>query len=143
MSVGTKQTWNDYRPSKAVWFWSCVGAAVLTMIVGFTWGGWVTGGTARENVETATEDATAKLASSICAYRFLRGPEASAQLAALKEASSWERDSLIEDAGWVTFASMDSPVRGAADLCADQLASAELPVADATAAERKIDIMNT
>lgn len=137
------QTWKDYTPSKTVWFWSCAASIVLTMIVGFTWGGWVTGGTARENAENAAENATAKLAASICAYRFLRGPDASAQLAALKEASSWERDSLIEDGGWVTFASMDKPVRGAADMCADQLASAELPVADATnAADRKIEIMN-
>ena len=49
LSVG--QRWTAYRPSKAVWFWSCVGCVVATLIVGFTWGGWVTGSTARQNVD--------------------------------------------------------------------------------------------
>ena len=39
--------WKDYKPTQAGWFWSCAGVCVLTMILGFTWGGWVTGGTAQ------------------------------------------------------------------------------------------------
>jgi len=27
--------------------WACVATAVATMIIGFSWGGWVTGGTSR------------------------------------------------------------------------------------------------
>ena len=38
--------WSDARPTKTVVFWSCVATKVVTMVVGFTWGGWVTGGTA-------------------------------------------------------------------------------------------------
>ena len=44
LSVG--QRWSDARPTKTVTFWCCVASAVLTMIIGFGWGGWVTGGTA-------------------------------------------------------------------------------------------------
>ena len=44
-SVG--QRWSEAKPTKTVAFWCCVASAVLTMIVGFSWGGWVTGGTAR------------------------------------------------------------------------------------------------
>ena len=40
------QRFADYRPSKTVLFWSCAGCVAATMIIGFTWGGWVTGGTA-------------------------------------------------------------------------------------------------
>jgi hypothetical protein len=40
------QRWENYRPSKTLWFWSVAVAAVLTMIVGFTAGGWTTGGSA-------------------------------------------------------------------------------------------------
>lgn len=137
------QRWNDYRPTKSIWLWSCVAVAVLTMIVGFTWGGWVTGNTARENAENAADKAVATLAADICAFRFLNAAGASEQLAALKKASSWERDSLIEEGGWVTFAKMKDPVRGAADLCAETLAKAELPVAQSDlGADRKIDIVN-
>ena len=42
-SVG--QRWSEAQPTKTV-AWCCVASAVLTMIVGFSWGGWVTGGTA-------------------------------------------------------------------------------------------------
>ena len=35
------KNWENFRPTKAMWFWSCAGTAVVTMVVGFTWGGWV------------------------------------------------------------------------------------------------------
>lgn len=125
--------WKDYQPSKAVWFWSCAGACVLTMIVGFTWGGWVTGGTAQARVEAASEQAAAELAASICVHRFLQAPDAAAKLAALKEETRWSRDDFVQDAGWTTFASAEEPVDGAAELCAEQLAEAELPATAAAA----------
>jgi len=138
MSMGEK--WSGYQPSKAVWFWSCIGAAVLTVIVGFSWGGWVTGGTATEQAEEAGEQAAAQLAANICVHRFLAAPDASAQLAELKEADSWKRDTFVEDGGWVTFAAMKKPVNGAAELCAEQLASAELPAATAAGAAQETTV---
>jgi hypothetical protein len=131
MAMGEKLS--AYQPSKAVWFWSCVGAAVLTMIVGFTWGGWVTGGTATKQAQEAGKQGAAQLAANICVHRFLAAPDAQAQLAEFKKADSWKRDTFVKDGGWVTFADMEKPVNGAAELCADQLASAEVPAA--TAAE--------
>ncbi len=131
MSIG--EGWSAYRPSKAVWFWSCAGAAALTMIVGFSWGGWVTGGTATKQAETAGQHAAAQLAADICVNRFLEAPDAAAKLAEFKQVDSWKRDSFVSDGGWVTFAQMEKPVAGAAQLCANQLASAEAPLAaDAT-----------
>ena len=44
-----------------------------------------------------------------------------ARLAALKEASSWERENIVEDGGWVVLTGMDEAVPGAAEACADQL----------------------
>lgn len=140
MSVGEKLS--AYQPSKTVWFWSCVGAIVLTMIVGFSWGGWVTGGTATKQAETAGEHAAAELAANICVHRFLAAPNAQAQLAELKKADSWKRDSFVQDGGWVTFAKMEKPVSGAAELCADQLASAELPAATAADASTETTKVN-
>lgn len=125
MSIG--ENWSAYRPSKAVWFWSCLGAAVLTMIVGFSWGGWTTNGTATKQAQAAGEQAAAQLAANICVKRFLAAPNAQAQLAELKKTDSWKRDSFVQDGGWVTFANMEKPVSGAAEICADQLASAEIP----------------
>lgn len=131
MSIGEK--WSGYQPSKTVWFWSCVGAAALTMVVGFSWGGWVTGGSATKQAQSAGEQAAAQLAANICVHRFLGASDAAAKLAELKKTDSWKRDGFVSDGGWVTFAKMEKPVDGAAKLCAQELASAELPVAaDAT-----------
>ena len=127
--------WKDYNPSKAVWFWSCVGACLLTVLVGFTWGGWVTGGTAQKRVDAAGEQAAAELAASICVHRFLAAPDAAAKLAELKKESRWSRDDLVQDAGWTTFAAAKEPVDGAAELCAEKLAEAELPATAAAPAE--------
>jgi hypothetical protein len=138
MSMGEK--WSAYQPSKAIWFWSCIGAAVLTMIVGFTWGGWVTGGTATKQAAAAGEQAAAQLAANICVHRFLAAPDASAQLAEFKKADSWKRDTFVEKGGWVTFAEMKKPVEGAAELCAQQLASAEVPAATAADASQETTV---
>ncbi len=117
----TMSSWRRYRPSKAVWFWSCVGTAILTMMIGFSAGGWVTGATVAQRVEAASEQAVAKLAASICANRFMAAADAQDQLAQLREIDSWRQDDFIEKGGWVTFANMERPVEGAADMCAEQV----------------------
>ena len=42
--VSFKEWWSDARPTKTAVFWSWIASIVLTMIIGFAWGGWVTGG---------------------------------------------------------------------------------------------------
>jgi hypothetical protein len=119
--------WHEYRPTKTAWFWSCVACVVATMIVGFYWGGWVTGGSASAMAKKAADDARAQLTAAVCVYRFESAKDASAQLASLKKAAAWDRDDFIKKGGWVTLPGMKDPVSGAADLCAQQLAKAELP----------------
>lgn len=111
----------QYRPTKTVWFWSSVGVAALTMVVGFTAGGWVTGGTATKQAQASTEQAVATLAANICANRFLAAPDAQRQVTLLKDVDSWKQDTFIEEGGWVTFANMQEPIDGAADLCAEKV----------------------
>jgi hypothetical protein len=117
----------DYQPTKTTLFWSAAGAAVLTMVVGFAWGGWVTGGTATQMAQDAAQQSTAKLAAVICVERFINAHDAPAQLAALKETSRWQRKRFVEDGNWTTLTGFEQPVSGAADLCAEQLADMELP----------------
>jgi hypothetical protein len=134
MAEGFK--WGEYRPSKAVWFWSCAGCVVATVIVGFTWGGWVTGGTAEEMVTDARDTGRAELAAVVCVDRFLDDTGVAVNFAELKEQSQWQRDDYIEDGGWTTLVGFDEPIEGAADLCATQLTEMESPVkADTASAE--------
>ena len=44
--------------------------AIAATIIGFSWGGWVTGGTADKQVATASHDATVAALATICVDRF-------------------------------------------------------------------------
>ncbi len=122
-----RQRWDDLQPSKTMLVWSCVGSVVVALVVGFTWGGWVTGGTARGMAETAGDTSRYELASVICVERFLAAPDAAAQLAALKELSgSYQQRQFVEKGGWAIMPGADSPDRRGADLCAKVLADLEI-----------------
>jgi hypothetical protein len=126
-NIGSR--WSLYRPSKAIWFWSCAACIVATMVVGFNWGGWVTSATATRMASDAARGAQATLASANCVARFNQGPDAVAQLAALKKADTYERGDLIKQGGWATLPGSTEPVPGAADICAQQLISENIPTA--------------
>ncbi len=127
--------WNNYRPSKKLWICSMVGISCLTMVLGFTLGGWIPAGRASVMADIAARDATSKLVASICVQKFVSSADAAKSLAVLKKASSWQRAGFIENGGWMTIAGVDDTVPGAADLCAVRLLDMKkLPetVADAT-----------
>ena len=127
LSLGIR--WGAYRPTKGIWFWSCAGSCVATVIVGFAWGGWVTGGTATRMATDEAYAARAQLAAASCVIRFNQGSEALAQLAALKNAQSYQRSDMLTKNGWVTIAGDNEPVAGAADICAQKLLNPDLKTA--------------
>jgi hypothetical protein len=120
--------WQDYKATKTQVFWSCAASVVVTIIVGFAWGGWVRGGTADEMATKAAAGARAELASAICVSRFASGPDATAQIAALKATDSWRRDAFLEERGWVALPGVEKPVMGAAGMCVQQLMDAPTPL---------------
>ena len=132
--LSTGERWAAFRPSKTLWFWSCVGCAIATVIVGFTWGGWVTGGTAAKMAQDAAASSRDQLAAAFCAYRFEHSPDAATQLAALKKAQLWDRDDIIRNGGWVTLPGVKEPVSDAAGPCVDKIMSADLPATKASGA---------
>ena len=115
--------WVAYRPSKAGLFWSCVAIAIVTMVVGFSWGGWVTGSTAQQMVLEGRRD----LAASFCVQRFLAATDAAAKHDALMKEGSWHRNDFIEKGGWAKLPEIDHPISGVADLCAEKLADIKVP----------------
>jgi hypothetical protein len=110
-----------YKASKSVIFWACAGTAVATMVVGFVWGGWVTGKTAREMAAESATAARAELAAAFCVNQFAKGPDAAVQLASLTKQDSWERGSFVEKGGWTTLPGTKAAVEGAAGICAAEL----------------------
>ena len=115
------QRWAGYKATKANLVWSCAACVVATIVVGFTWGGWVTGGTARAMAAAAATGGRDEIVAAICVDRFQTGRDAYSQLAALKELQSWSRGSFIEKGGWATMPDKAKPTITAAQLCADQL----------------------
>lgn len=126
------QQWEAYKPTKGLWLWSCIGVAALTMLLGFTVGGWVLGGTAQEMAEKSAEQAKAEVVATVCVENFSHSAGFATSLAALKETSRWQRDDFITDGGWVTLPGMTEPHDAAADLCASRLADIEAPATDST-----------
>lgn len=124
----------EYQPSKTALFWSCVGSVVVVLILGFTWGGWTTAGTADEMAEEAAEEARAQVAAAVCMERFMNAATAPRQLASLKEIdSSWRRENFVEEGGWATIAG--ETYDDGAELCAEMLMEKELPSENQEAAE--------
>ena len=133
---GFMQRFEDYRPSKSALGWSCALCVVATMILGFTWGGWVTGNTAAEMARKAGDGAGANLAATLCVAQFKNDPAEAVQLASLNKVERWDRASFITKGGWATLPGMKEPVSGSADLCAQQLMAAPLPLASAAETPR-------
>jgi len=118
-SVG--QRWGDARPTKTLLFWSCVASMVLTMIVGFSWGGWMTGGTARQTAETRASDAIVQRLAPICVVQSARDLGKGPKLVALKDESSWQRGEYVGKQGWATMPGEQEPDRRVAEACATLL----------------------
>ena len=133
------QRFQQYRASKAALFWACAGSVIAAIIVGFSWGGWMTGGSAQEMAEDSAAQARQQLAAVVCVDRFMAAPDAGIQLTALREMTSPRaQGKFVEDGGWAIIVPASSPTdykaradhREAAVLCAEELAKREMPGAE-------------
>ena len=97
--------------------------AVATLFIGFYWGGWVTGGTAKEMTQKSSTAAVIAALSPICVDKFQRSAEASANMTELKKVSSYQQGSFIEKGGWATLPGSDAANSSVAQACANMLSS--------------------
>ena len=118
---GLGQRWANYRPTKGLLFWAAAGGAIAAIVVGFSWGGWVTGGTAKKMADAAAAGSRDTLVAAVCVDRFQAGGDATAQLVALKELQSYNRASFIEKGGWAVMPDKSASSKAAATLCAERL----------------------
>ena len=104
--------------------WACIAAVIATIVVGFSWGGWVTGGTSRTMATAAGETARGELASAICVERFNAAADAAAKLAEFKAIpDSYKKRQFVEAGGWATMPGQTSPDRRGAEACSVALAT--------------------
>jgi hypothetical protein len=95
--------------------------AIATMIIGFSWGGWVTGGTSKELVQRSVSTALVSALSPICVDKFQRSAEVTANLVEFKKVNSWQQGSFIEKGGWATMPGGDTANEAVAQACATML----------------------
>lgn len=94
--------------------WGAIGGAIAAMVVGFVWGGWVTGGTAGKMEMASATTAIVLAYTPLCVAKAEQQPE---QLVLLKKEGSWTRGDFVVEAGWV--ANVSEKYRSAvADACA-------------------------
>jgi len=106
--------------------WGVAGGAVASVIIGFSWGGWVTGGKADvASLERANAAVVAALAP-VCVDKFQHTAEVSVNLAALKKIDSWAQGEFVEKGGWATVPGTNPPdqLSAVAKACALLLAPA-------------------
>jgi hypothetical protein len=117
-----RQMWSQSRPTKRLLLWACVATMVATIVVGFTWGGWITGGKARYAAEGMASDAVAKRLAPICVVRFKADPQRAEKLKELNEVSSYGKGDYVKKQGWATMPGEEGPDSRVADECAKLLA---------------------
>ena len=102
--------------------WGAVAGAIALAVVGFNWGGWVTGGTAERLAGARGDAATISALTPICVAQFEKSPEAPTKLVALKETKTWEQADYVKNGGWATMpGSGAEPNREVAAACAEAL----------------------
>ena len=102
--------------------WGAAAGALALAIVGFTWGGWVSGASAERMASTRADAATVAALTPICVTQFRSGAKAKASLAALKDTKSWEQADYIRNGGWATIpGGTGEPSREVAAACAEAL----------------------
>jgi hypothetical protein len=112
------ERWSASRPTKTALFWSCVASAVVTMIIGFTWGGWVRGATAQNLAATMADDAVVKRLAPMCVFEFKQDPGKDQKLTELKALSIYERGDYVKKQGWAKMPGEQEADGKVADECA-------------------------
>src|SRR3954447_1762624 len=107
--------------------WGAVGGAIAAMIIGFVWGGWVTGGTSERAAGTAAQTAVVQNFVPLCVAKAEQQPD---QLILLKKESSYARTEFVIKAGWVDSVA-EKYRRNVAEQCASAIVEA-MDAADVT-----------
>ncbi len=73
--------------------WGVIIGAAIAMIIGFSWGGWITATTA----QAMAEEGILANQSAICVAQFIADPNYEEKIKELGELDSWKRSQFIEE----------------------------------------------
>jgi hypothetical protein len=92
-----------------------------TAIIGFTWGGWMLGKTAKEMADKSATAAVVAALAPACVDKFQHDADAKTNLTELMKISSWQQGSFVQKGGWATLPGTDSGNSALAQACANLL----------------------
>lgn len=96
--------------------------AVVTMIIGFSWGGWTLGSTAEKVAKEGAATAVVAALAPICVEQFRQAANVSANLTELSKISyAWDRGTFIEKGGWAKMPGSEKADSAVARACAETL----------------------
>ncbi|MCU9850506.1 hypothetical protein OEZ60_21210 [Defluviimonas sp. WL0024] len=91
--------------------------AVVIMVVGFSWGGWMTSGTANKMARTLAEDEVITALTPVCIEMSRADPDRIAKLATINSAASYKQRDAVIAAGWATVPGTEIANRDLAQAC--------------------------
>ncbi|MCM2561275.1 hypothetical protein M8756_00515 [Lutimaribacter sp. EGI FJ00015] len=97
-----------------------IGAAFVG-IVGFTWGGWVTGSTAHDRAMSMSHDDVVASMVPVCLDMARSDPARAEKLETIRAVSAYKRRDALMEAGWATMPGSDAPDRDIARACLQEL----------------------
>ena len=100
---------------------------VASMVIGFSWGGWMTGGTANKLAADQADTAVMAALTPVCVEKFMQNSDAKANLAILQKISTnWEQGQYLEKGGWSTRPGATSSDYRLARACAEKLVQVKI-----------------
>ncbi|UWQ94557.1 hypothetical protein K3728_12650 [Rhodobacteraceae bacterium M385] len=97
--------------------YGAVGGAIAISILGFTWGGWTTNGSAQAMAQDLAAEEVTLAMVPLCLSTSAADPERAAQLANLRSLTGTSRRNAMMETGWATLPGADSPDRDLANAC--------------------------
>jgi hypothetical protein len=109
------------HPSLKPALWGAAAGAVTMTVIGFSWMGWMLGGTADRMAADRAESAVVRALAPICVEKFEQQADSAAKLIEFKKTASWDQRALIEKGGWASTAGSKATNSAVASACAEKL----------------------
>ena len=104
--------------------WGLICGGIISMIIGFGWGGWTTAATTQK----ISDEAVLASQAAICVAQFMKEPNHEEKLKELGEVSSYQRSDFIEKGGWDKMPGQEKADYGVSRACVDGLELLDGPV---------------
>lgn len=116
------QRWDKAKQTKLTTFWIAMGAIIITLILGFSRGGWMLPSNAQTLADRAAANAVVERLAPICVAQFLADPSNAQNLEELQAlTTSTRRSTYVRDGGWAIMPGESNSDSRVAAQCAQQL----------------------